>query len=349
MAEKKIYPSLDIMKFIMAMLILTQHTSNEWAHSTGLVHAFFGLGNFAVPFFFTCSAFLFFSKLDTLSSRKMQKEYYKKWSLRIGSMYLIWTLIYFCFVFARWYSDGLNLSQPLIYLHRSVVYSTYATIWFLPALWVGVSICYWLQRYASKLILWIIMIILFVIGNLFGSYTNILSHIPIIASFQDWYMDVFITWRNGVFNGAPYVFIGILIADGMGAKISRNISYLAMLFFCGAFIVEAFCILRFKLSSATDMGFFMAPAIFFMMNALVKTDIKQKSIWTHCRNLSILIFLGQRLFLSAVPGVLPICVKEIIMAWSQPYIFLLFVTMTLVFSIAVEHLSAKYKFLKILW
>ena len=43
------------MKFIMAMLILTQHTCNEWAHSTGLVHDFFGLGNFAVPFFFACS------------------------------------------------------------------------------------------------------------------------------------------------------------------------------------------------------------------------------------------------------------------------------------------------------
>lgn len=43
MLERKIYPSLDIMKFIMAMLILTQHTCNEWAHSTGLIHAFFGL------------------------------------------------------------------------------------------------------------------------------------------------------------------------------------------------------------------------------------------------------------------------------------------------------------------
>lgn len=74
MAERKIYPSLDIMKFIMAILILSQHTCNEWAHSTGLVHAFFGLGNFAVPFFFACSGFLFFSKLNMLN-RKEQKDY----------------------------------------------------------------------------------------------------------------------------------------------------------------------------------------------------------------------------------------------------------------------------------
>lgn len=62
------YPSLDIVKFIMALLILMQHTANEWAHSTGLVHAFFGLGNFAVPFFFACSGFLFFSKFNTLDT-----------------------------------------------------------------------------------------------------------------------------------------------------------------------------------------------------------------------------------------------------------------------------------------
>ena len=85
MAERKQYASLDIMKFIMAMLILTQHTANEWAHFTGLVHAFFGLGNFAVPFFFACSGFLFFSKLNALSADE-QKGYYKKWSLRIGKI-----------------------------------------------------------------------------------------------------------------------------------------------------------------------------------------------------------------------------------------------------------------------
>lgn len=64
MLERKIYPSLDIMKFIMAMLILTQHTCNEWAHSTGLIHAFFGLGNFAVPFFFYLFKFLVLFKIE---------------------------------------------------------------------------------------------------------------------------------------------------------------------------------------------------------------------------------------------------------------------------------------------
>ncbi len=56
---RKQYPSLDIAKFVMALLILTQHTSNEWAHSTGIVHALLGLGNFAVPFFLHVPDFCF--------------------------------------------------------------------------------------------------------------------------------------------------------------------------------------------------------------------------------------------------------------------------------------------------
>lgn len=199
MQERKIYPSLDIVKFIMALLILTQHTANEWAHSTGLVHAFFGLGNFAVPFFFACSGFLFFSKFDTLDNQG-QKDYYKKWSIRIGRMYLVWSLIYFCFVFAGWVDRGLNWGQPAQYLHRALVFSTYATIWFLPALWIGVSIVYWMRRHCIKAVFWTTAVLLLIVGNLFGSYSNVMTHNDVVKSAYDWYMDVFITWRNGLFN-----------------------------------------------------------------------------------------------------------------------------------------------------
>ena len=212
MQDRKMYPSLDIVKFIMALLILMQHTANEWAHSTGLVHAFFGLGNFAVPFFFACSGFLFFSKFNTLDNRG-QKDYYRKWSIRIGKMYLVWSLIYFCFVFAGWVDRGLSWGQPAQYFHRALVFSTYATIWFLPALWIGVSIVYWMRRHCIKAVFWTTVIVLLIVGNLFGSYSNVMTHNDVVKSAYDWYMDVFITWRNGLFNAVPYIAIGLLLAD----------------------------------------------------------------------------------------------------------------------------------------
>ncbi len=350
MAERKQYASLDLMKFIMAMLILTQHTSNEWAHSTGLVHAIFGLGNFAVPFFFACSGFLFFSKLNTLSADE-QKGYYKKWSLRIGKMYLIWSLIYFVFILYGWIDRGVTLEGVWNYLHRAIVYSTYATIWFLPALWVGVSICYWMKRHCSNAMLRTIMVLFMIIGNLFGSYSNVLvDSFPGIASFYNGYMDCFITWRNGVFNGAPYVFIGILVAEGWCKKIPIKVSIVLAVLFAFAFVCEAFCITRFKFSTATDMGFMMVPAIYFLIKSLVSPQISlpTSSVWTYCRNLSMLIFLGQRLFLTALPGMFPAMAKWI-EGFSELGIFVYFCVVVLSFSFLIIKLSDRYKVLKNLW
>lgn len=229
------------------------------------------------------------------------------------------------------------------------MFSTYATIWFLPALWIGVSICYWLKRRCiSGGGIAVAMVVLMIIGNLFGSYENLLGSCSLIASFNDWYMDVFLTWRNGIFNGAPYVFIGILLADGKGERFSKGFNIIATLVFCAAFLAEAYCISRFRFSLMTDMGFMMAPAIFFMMNTIIHLEIQQWSLWYHCRNLSMLIFLGQRLFLSALPGVIP-GMKEWINGLPEFYIFVYFVAIVLAFSVAIEKLSAKYSFLKILW
>lgn len=347
MEQRKIYPSLDIMKFIMAMLVLTQHTSNEWAGSTGLVHAFFGLGNFAVPFFFACSGFLFFSKYNTLN-RQEQSDYYKKWSLRIGKMYLVWSLIYFVFVFLGWLNKGLSWAQPLHYLHGALVFTTYATIWFLPALWVGVSICYLMARHCNRRVMFVAMCVLLIIGNLFGSYTNLLTSVPVINSFYKWYMDVFMTWRNGLFHGAPYIFIGIMIADGKGAKLNARIHLCLALLFCVAFLAEAFIIVRYQLSSATDMGFMLVPAIFFMISWLVQLEITPKPIWLHLRNLSMLVFLGQRLFLSALPSVFP-AMKTWILGLPELCVYLYFLFVVLAFSVLIEKLSDRIKFLKILW
>lgn len=345
--NRKQYPTLDIAKFIMAMLILTQHTSNEWAHTTGILHTFLGLGNFAVPFFFTCSGFLFFTKYESLSDID-RAYYYKKWSIRIGKMYLVWSAIYFIFVINSWFTNGFEWSKPLFWLHRSIVFSTYATIWFLPALWLGVTICCILKKHMSATLQLIIILALMIIGNIFGSYSNVIDTWTPAKTFDHWYLDIFITWRNGVFNGAPYVFIGILIVNGHLKSLRLNYCLIFTLLFCLAFIAEAFCIKHFHLSSMTDMGFMMAPAIYFMMGSLVKWQIKPGKACVLCRNLSMLVFLGQRLFLTAIPGVWP-QMSMWLQSLSQPMVFMYFIVTVLTFAVIIERLSDRYRFFKILW
>ena len=107
--EKMIYVSLDIAKYVMAVLILLGHTANEWAHLTGFWHYALSCC-FTVPVFFVISGFLFFSKIETLDWKR-RKEYYKKWSIRVGKMYLIWSLIYFIFVLIRWCINGFTVDD----------------------------------------------------------------------------------------------------------------------------------------------------------------------------------------------------------------------------------------------
>lgn len=347
MEQRKIYSSLDVVKFVMALLILTQHTSSEWAHTTGLVHAFFGLGNFAVPFFFACSGFLFFTKLNSLQDSE-QSSYYKKWSIRLGKMYLVWSLIYFCFVFIGWINKGLSWSQPLHYIHGALVLSTYATIWFLPALWIGVSVCYMLKNMVPFKMLALINCFLLLIGGLFGSYTSFISNIPFLSNFNDWYIGVFYSWRNGLFNASPYVFIGILLSEGYLKKLSLRKNILLTTVFSLCFLIEAYLISYKHLSTATDQGIMLAPSIFFMLNTLTKINLNRNDLWIHLRNWSMLVFLGQRLFLSAIPGVFP-SMRYWISSLSQFEIFIFFIVVVLGFAIIIEQLSQKVKILKILW
>ena len=352
MESRRIYPSLDIMKFVMAMLILTQHISNEWAHCTGLAHAFFGLGNFAVPFFFACSGFLFFSKLNKLEPEE-QKTYYRKWSVRLGKMYLVWSLIYFSFVFYGWAVNGFPQEKILTYFHRALVFSTYATIWFLPALWVGVSVCYWLRRHCSRTVFWILILLLLVMGSSFGSYNEwICGWGEGIKSFHETYMQIFVTWRNGLFNGTPFVALGLIFTRNHPPKLTLPSlwkPFLGIVICGGGFLAEAFLITHFKWGNATDQGFMMFPSIYFLMYILLACPVKEHTLWLHCRNLSMLIFLGQRLFLTAIPGILPQVWSESIKSLPTYIIFLLFVTIVLAFSVFIERMSEKHKVLKILW
>ena len=89
------------MKFVMALLIMLSHTQSEWAlDGSSLLNYFLAISNFGVPFFFACSGFLFFSKIKKLEDKE-QEMYYRRWSLRVGKMYLAWSLIYFSFILFR--------------------------------------------------------------------------------------------------------------------------------------------------------------------------------------------------------------------------------------------------------
>ena len=332
---RKIYASLDVAKYLMALMILFGHVSNEWAHVTGLWHYILSF-DFTVPAFFAISGFLFFNKMDLLTTREEQDQYYKKWSIRVGKMYLLWSLIYLSFVIAGWCLYGVTKEIVLSSVHRWAVFSTYSTIWFLPALWVGGTIVYFLQSRLGKTATLVVVGILWLIGLVIGLYYELLPF-DSIRWIRGVYMDGFFTFRNGVFYGAAYFLVGYYCLRALPSfKLLGSAALFVVSYFL--FFIEAVLMHQVATAPDTDMAAFMLPSVFFLVIAIAKVELPQKLFYTSLRNQSMLIFCGQRLFLTAIPGLMPMLfapVKE----WASLPIMLFFCIPVIIFAFVVDRIN----------
>lgn len=344
---KKVYTSLDIAKFVMAMMILVGHIANEWAHTKGIWHYILSF-DFTVPTFFAISGFLFFSKIKEFDDRKDRIQYWKKWSIRIGKMYLVWTLIYFVFVFIFWIRNGVDVIGVLLFVMKCFTFSSYATIWFLPALWIGVSICYFLiEDVNNKIIVYCIVGLLFFVGVLMDPYKYLIINNSIVNKLYNGYMFIFKSFRNGFFYGAPYAMLGYIVANKKSIP-KLFYSIIGIVVFQVLFVAEAVFMKKANPSSCTDMAVMMLPSVYFILVFLLNINVNGNKYTLLLRKYSMLIFLGQRLFLTAIPSVLPDSFSVSIKALPQIEIYLFFVLITMLFAVTIELLSRKYRLLNVL-
>ena len=89
--QRKNYWSLDVAKFICAVLIISAHFASEKAKFPTIIDYAFSLYVIAVPFFFVCSGFLFFKKWLPMDKAD-RKVYLIGYQKRIWIMYGCWNL-----------------------------------------------------------------------------------------------------------------------------------------------------------------------------------------------------------------------------------------------------------------
>ena len=128
-------------------------------------------------------------------------------------MYGCWTLVYVPALIFEWIKKGVfGWEQILKWLHMAAVIQTYATIWFLPALAIGIAIVYFLLSKLDKKTMLALCVVLYVFGALGHTYHFLVDH-TIIGKFFDAYLLIFKTSRNGLFNAVPFVYMGALLSD----------------------------------------------------------------------------------------------------------------------------------------
>ena len=344
--KRKNYWSLDVAKFFCAILIISAHFAAEWGKFPTLIDYAFSLYVIAVPFFFCCSGFLFFTKLNAIEAKEDKKKYLIQYEKRIWTMYGLWSAVYFIHVCYNWIVNGeLSVLTFLKYLYGAVVHTSYATIWFLPALGVGVAITYFLVEKLNKKAIYPIAVALYIVG-MFGYTYSFVVEGTVIGTVYDVYETFMYTARNGIFNGTPFIFMGYLIAKkDIKASVKGFFRYaIPAGISLVLIIVEAF-ILKLKFNvTGMDISIFLPPFIYFFIMAVMHIDLKENKVWLWCRKLSLLIFVTQRLFLTMLPAFFPGIFQKL---YSNSYIGLVAVLgITIAFSVVFILLSDKIKFLK---
>ncbi len=297
---------IDVFKFLFSILIVLAHyvTENAEGRISTIIEYGVSLYVIVVPFFFCCSGYFLFRKIILNPNDKT--KIIKGYCYKIAIMYLIWSLIYLLFEFATWIKFESVPKDLVKFMLNCIFYSTYKTIWFMPALIISVCLTYlFISKYSIKNSVFI-AIVLYVVGALGVSYSFIFEQFSITSDMLDIYNYIFVSTRNGLFNGFPFVMLGALIAYRENEQ-SKNVYKYAILtiVFGIAFVIEAF-ILKFIFSAINaNTLFFLVPFTYYLFGLCICVPIKSNKILLWMRKMSTAIFLSQRIFLTALPNFLP--------------------------------------------
>jgi hypothetical protein len=141
---------------------------------------------------------------------------------------LFWMIPYFLVYDLWWIINGNILKNLLEYLHHIAFGGVNFFLWYLVAQIVAMILCCILNGLNKKISIAAVLV-LFVIGTLGSSYTFLLEN-TWFNQLCDTYTSYCYTFRNGVFMGVPFVYIGMLIAENQD-KIP-NIGSAVFVFIC---------------------------------------------------------------------------------------------------------------------
>jgi surface polysaccharide O-acyltransferase-like enzyme len=238
--NEKQYNGIDLLKFIMAIFVITIHTQPFINVKSVLFFNIYRIiASTAVPIFFMCSGFFIFNKIENLYNSKKIWEYLVK----IIKLYLIWILIYMPFTIYEFVNDNNPLGKDILEFVRRLFFT--GGRYYSPHLWYLLSLIYSLLfigillKYKVKIkIIYFISLLLFVFGSVMTIWIkniDVLNHY--VQNAMKYYSYIF---ANGsLFIGMFYVLTGIIIS-----KYKHDISILLsigfMMFFGNVFIQELY-------------------------------------------------------------------------------------------------------------
>ena len=333
---------LDLTKFLCAILIVSAHYVTEYA--TGRIHPLIDVGIsvyvVAVPFFFACSGYLLFKKV--FAAPEQEGTAVRGFVLRILKMYGLWSVVYITFQVLTWIRFGTTGREILRYVLHCLFYSTYRTIWFLPALALGAALIWLLyKKWGIKAVL-TAACVCYLVGCSGVSYGFLPRKIEALDQLLESYEFAFESTRNGLFNGFPLVALGAWIAhrEEQGRQFKVLTSLIGCVVFGIGFVAEAFILKECGAVNANTL-LLLVPFTYYFLGFCLSIPMNSGKGLRWMRNMSTTVFVCQRIWLSALPGLFPNSVFARVLT-GDPYIGWLYVlAVTLAMAWVIQWLGKR--------
>lgn len=288
--KRKVIPRLDILKFIMALLIVAIHS--EAVNDFPIVYEVMNpVIMSAVPMFFVISAFLLFRKIrQSQLSGQQERGILLHFTWRLFLLYSFWMVVQFPLVIhTRHYLSMSFLEFIYNFLLDIAFRSTFHGAWFFSALVVGT----WLIYFASKILkdktIWILP--LFV-----ALYIYHADDLPVqYQTFWFLYQENVINPQNSFLVSLFWISAGFILANPDIIEKIENLrnSYVMGGLFCIAWLLSIMLL---------DSRVIMVLPLFVLF---YNWNLESKPIYKMMRQSSILIFTLHFIFIGIFRMVCP--------------------------------------------
>ena len=260
MENKKYFSSIDIVKYLCAIMIVDSHVRLINIENSFL----FDLFRFAL-YFFPCSYGYFFIK----NIKNKKENVLQKSIKRLCIPLLFWAFIYF---FINLYNNVLAGNQTFAAFIKYQFISIFINgisfhLWFLVAIILNSTIVYIAYKNKKIKLLYVICIFLYVIGLLGSYYYQIGNSIPIISNLIN--MKYFATLCRLILHGLPTFVMGVYIEENE-EKFSKISNKKLIMFSITTFIlclVEIYCVINYAniKTNISSLGLFIFTFVAFIL------------------------------------------------------------------------------------
>lgn len=258
--NKRNYNAVDLMKFIMAIVVVAIHTHPFEAINNAAFNEFLNsVTDMAVPFFFLASGYMLALKLTNPFSSEKDLSVIKKYTIRMAKLYLLWTAVYFPLMVYEYIKDGLPVVKAVLQYLQYFVFVGDKHLWYLlSAVYALLLIMFLLKCKLSPEKIAVIAIVISLVSWAV-SYLPYLqvSNSGIVGFTQNLISHTVINGR--ILRGAIYIPIGMLLTYRKLPKLANILLFIVS--FAGNCLVSNSLISQFLLILSVVSLFGIAECI----------------------------------------------------------------------------------------